>query len=502
MDEVLAFYSRKDIQKEMLRVAKNREIAVKYGDKGFGKRPDILQFPGDIVDLARSGVTSFHISEERWSDPLQLKTGMTKKQLDDLRTGWDLIIDLDCKNLEYSKIAAHLVIEALKFHDVKNLSVKFSGNKGLHIAVPFEAFPEKVENTPIKMLFPDGPKIIALYLGSLIKEKMGEEFIKHAGTLQNLAWEFEKDPASLEEFICPTHKVPLISKLKQDLGLVCPRCGGNEYVEFRGGIYVCAKCPNTFMTKTRGVALDMQYMECPICGKKQYEKRFNPFMVLSIDTVLISSRHMIRAPYSYNEKSGLISIPIKPEDILIFKKEQAEMKNVKVDADFLNLEKESDASQLLVESFDWWSKNQPKKSEKKEFREGSYEEIKEAIAEEHFPPCIKALKNGVSQDGRKRALFILINFLQSVGWNGDAIKKYAEGWNKKNYEALKEGYVISQLNYRLRAAQKILPPNCDNIAYYKDIGVCKPDDFCSRIKNPVNYAIRKGRKKEEKKRKS
>lgn len=492
-NEVLKFYSRKDIQKEMLRIAKNREVAVIYGDKGFGKRPDMLQFTGDIIDLVNGGATSFHFSEERWSDPLQLKPGMTKKQLDDLRTGWDLLIDIDCKNLEYSKIAAHLVVEALNFQNVKNISIKFSGNKGMHIAVPFEAFPEKVENTPTKLLFPEGPKIIALYLGSIIKEELGEEFLKYAGSLQNIGKDFEKDPTTLEEFVCPVHKVPLVSKFKQDIGLICPKCGGCDYVEFRGGIYICPKCPNTFMTKTKGITLNMQYMECPVCGKKQYDKKFNPFLILSIDTVLISNRHMFRAPYSYHEKSGLISIPIKTEDILKFKREWAEAKNVKVDTDFLNTEKESDASRLVVESFDWWSKLEKSKPEKKE-REGGYEEIKEAIPETYFPPCIKELAQGITQDGRKRALFILINFLQNVGWSNDKVKEYVEEWNKKNYEPLKEGYVISQLNYRVKA-QKILPPNCDNIAYYKDIGLCKPDALCNTIKNPVNYAVKKGRKK-------
>jgi hypothetical protein len=497
-NEVMKFYSRKDIQKEMLRVAKNREIAVKYGDSGFGKRPDILQFPGDIVDLARSGATSFHISEERWTDPLQLKPGMTKKQLDDLRIGWDLIIDIDCKDLEYSKIAANLVVEALKFHDVKNISVKFSGNKGLHIAVPFEAFPEKVEDKPTRLLFPDGPKIIALYLGNLIKERMGAEFLNYAGSAQNLAKNFDKDPKNLEEYICPTHKVPLIPKTKQDLGLICPRCGGSEYVEFSGGIYVCQKCPNTFMNKTGTGIVNMQQMECPICKRKEYDVRFNPFSILSIDTVLISNRHMFRMPYSYHEKSGLISIPLKPENILNFKKEWAKMENVKVEVDFLNLENESNASQLVVESFDWWSKLERSKPEKEERGEREYEELKEAIAEEHFPPCIKLLSKGMSQDGRKRAVFILMNFLQNVGWDQQRIEKYIGEWNKKNYEPLKEGYIISQLNYRKRG-MKIMPPNCDNVAYYKDIGVCVPDNFCSTIRNPVNYAIKKGRKKEEKK---
>lgn len=110
---------------------------------------------------------------------------------------------------------------------------------------------------------------------------------------------------------------------------------------------------------------------------------------------------------------------------------------------------------------------------------------------------MKLLSQGVSQDGRKRALFIMINFLQNVGWDNAKVEKYVNEWNKKNYEPLKEGYVISQLNYR-KKGNKIMPPNCDNIAYYKDIGVCKPDNLCSTIKNPVNYAIKKGRKKEKK----
>ncbi len=499
MDEVLRFYSRKDIQREMLKAARNREVAVKYGEKGFGKRPDVLQFLGDILELAKDGVTSFHISEERWSDSLQLKPGMTRKQLDELRTGWDLVIDIDCKDLEYSKLGAHLVIEALKFQNVKNISVKFSGNKGMHIAVPFEAFPEKVENNPTRLLFPEGPKIIALYLGSLIKEKLGEDFLRYAGSLQKIGETFERDPVSLEELTCPVHKVPLISKLKQDLGLVCPHCGGNEYAEFKGGIYICPKCQK-FMIKSKSVVLNMQYMECPICGNKQCERKFNPFLILNIDTVLISSRHMFRMPYSYHEKSGLISIPIKPENVLTFKREQAEIKNVKVEEDFMDIEKESDASQLLRESYDWWSRTERKKPEKEETKEGTYEDVKEAIPESYFPPCVKELLQGVSQDGRKRALFILINFLQNVGWDNERIRKYVDEWNKKNYEPLKEGYIISQISYR-KKAQKIMPPNCDNIAYYKDIGVCKPDGFCGMIKNPVNYTVRKKRNEKPEKKK-
>lgn len=498
MNELIEFYSRKDIQNEMVRIAKDREVGVRYGDKGFGKRPDMIQFGGDVLDLVKGGATSFHISEERWQDPLQLKTGMTKKQLDDLRIGWDLVIDIDCKELEYSKIAAHLIIQALKYNDVKNISVKYSGNKGLHIAVPFEAFPQKIEHTHVKQLFPDGPKAVALYLGNLIKDRLGQEFINYGENLEKIGETFGKTSEQLEEYICTQDKVPMIPKLKQDLGLVCPYCGGNEYAEFKGGVYMCPKC-NKFMAKTKNIILNAQQLECPICGKKQFEKKFNPFMVLEIDTVLISSRHMFRAPYSYHEKSGLISIPIKPEDVLNFKREQAQIKNVKIEADFLNTEKESDASKLLIESLDWWSKTEKKKKEA-EKKEGTYEDIKEAIPATAFPPCVQKILQGLSQDGRKRALFILINFMQNAGWSYESIDKQIREWNKKNYEPIKEGYIISQLGYRTKT-QKIMPPNCSNEAYYKDLGVCNPDNLCSMIKNPVQYAIRKSgaRNKEEKK---
>src|SRR3989344_7891959 len=100
---LLKYYSRRDVQKEIVEISKNREIAVNFGDKGYGKRPDVIQFENDVYELAKKGATSFHISEERWQNPLLIKTGMARKQLDDLRMGWDLLIDLDGINLDYSK---------------------------------------------------------------------------------------------------------------------------------------------------------------------------------------------------------------------------------------------------------------------------------------------------------------------------------------------------------------------------------------------------------------
>jgi len=44
---------------------------------------------------------------------------MDEQQANELRTGWDLIIDIDSKYIDYSKISAEVIINILKFHGVK-----------------------------------------------------------------------------------------------------------------------------------------------------------------------------------------------------------------------------------------------------------------------------------------------------------------------------------------------------------------------------------------------
>ena len=109
-----------------------------------------------------------------------------------------------------------------------------------------------------------------------------------------------------------------------------------------------------------------------------------------------------------------------------------------------------------------------------------------------FPPCIKLILAGI-QDGRKRSVFILTNYLTSIGWGYDKIEALLYEWNKKNPEPLREINLISQLRYHKQQQKKIMPPNCDNISYYKDFGVCQPDAFCARIKNPAQYSLLKAR---------
>ena len=163
----LKFYKREDIQKAMVEHAQNKELGVRYGD-GFGKRPDILMYPNEVLELAKQGVTSFHCSEEVWDNPLGISSDLTRKNLDELRAGWDLVLDIDCPDWEISKLTTYLFIKALKDNGIKEVSCKFSGNKGFHIGVPFEVFPQDVAGKKTKDIFPEGPKKVAQYLLNII----------------------------------------------------------------------------------------------------------------------------------------------------------------------------------------------------------------------------------------------------------------------------------------------------------------------------------------------
>lgn len=421
----LSHYKRSDIQEEIIANSKDREIAVKFNDN-FGKRPDILRHRNDVLELAKQGATSFHASEELWKNPLQIDISMKKHELDSLRTGWDLVIDIDCGMFEYSKIAADLIIKALKFHNVSSISCKFSGNKGFHIGVPFEAFPEKIRSEDTKKLFPDAPRKIALYLREMIKKPLGEKIM-----------EFENN----------------------DFSAIIKKAG-----------------------KTSG---EITYYD-------NATRKLNPEPFLNIDTLLISSRHLYRMPYSLHEKSGLVSTPLNPDKVSLFRKEFAIPKNVRISRHrFLDRAnaKSDEGKRLLMEALDFGMKQEVASQERKEFAAPE-----SALPEELFPPCIKHILDGL-EDGRKRALFILLNYFASIGWDYGMIEKKLKEWNAKNKGPLREVYLLGQLRYHRQNRKKVLPPNCSNEMYMQAIGVHK---YCEElhkkgIKNPAQYTLKRAR---------
>ena len=122
----LSYYKRPEVQEALTEAAQDREVAVMFRGKGFGKRPDVIRYPRDVLEFAKRKATSFHISEERWENPLSIQTGMSRKDANELRVGWDLVLDIDCPDWEISKLTTHLFIKALHDNYVQHISCKFS----------------------------------------------------------------------------------------------------------------------------------------------------------------------------------------------------------------------------------------------------------------------------------------------------------------------------------------------------------------------------------------
>lgn len=408
LSEIITYYSNKEICAELLRMAKDREIAAQF-TAGFGKRPDTLQFAADVIKQVRNGATSFHCSEERWSNPLILNPSVEKSELDKLRIGFDLVLDVDCKSLDIGTVCAKLILQALKWHGVDNYSIKFSGGTGWHIGVPFEAFP-----TDERIAFPEAPQAIAAYLKEFIRNQLSDGILEVENNLKILANIAGKPPSQL----------------------------------IRNGV-------------------------------------FDPYTVVGIDTVLIASRHLFRMPYSLNEKKWLVSLPIKEKDIDKFDIDMAKPQNVKkANVKFLDRDsvKANEATQLLIQAFDWQIRTKEKlEPSKTKIVKVEYEDKVPLAA---FPPCLKCMLQGLP-DGRKRSLFALINFLKNAKWSWPEIEQLVYEWNNINKPPLKTGYIKSQLSWHSRSGQRIPPPNCRQ--FYDDMAICKPDNICGKIKNPLNY---------------
>ncbi|MFH1365599.1 MAG: DNA primase small subunit domain-containing protein [archaeon] len=393
------YYSKPEVQEVIFNFAKNREVCPVYF-KGFGKRPDTLEYKGDIIELVKKGATSFHCSEELWKNPLEIETGMSEKAASELRLGWDFLLDIDSKYIDYSKIMAKEILKVLEFHGVKNVGIKFSGSRGFHMIIPWKAFPKEVNEVPTSQMFPEWPRIILNYLSE------------------------KAQPGLIRE----------ITKLSTK----------NEYV--------------------RDDAASKEVIP---------------------DLVLVSPRHLFRMPYSLHEKTALASIVLSKDEIDKFELKDASPLKVKI-KNFIPNSREAEAIELLREALDWNNQKNIGKQEKKVFNQ---EQIKiKDFSEKNLPPCVKDILNGMDKDGKKRALFVLINIFRSSGMEKDELEEKIYEWDKKNKPMLGETYIKPQLSWNFRR-KPLLPPNCKE--FYQGIGVCTPDEFCKTIKNPLNYLIRK-----------
>ncbi len=401
---ILEYYQRPDITGQLIKNAKNREIAGALRQGGFGQRPNILQFPSDVAQMVHTGVVSFHYSVEHWPHPMSVGT----KGYETTRTGWDMVLDMDSRlGIEESRIAALLVCDMLEKYSIKNYGIKFSGSRGFHIALPWVMFPKEVDYNPLSKRYPEVPQVIAGFVREKIRNRLMTELKKSAAVHESL--------------------------------------------------------------KTAAVT--------------------DPFYLVDVEKNW-SNRHMFRAPYSLNEKTWLASVPLTKQQLIVFETGIAKPENVRADAEFFRGE-ENEAQDLLRDALDWnaLQKKYEPKTRRSLARTGR-------IPEACFPPCIKAILAGL-EDGRKRSLFVLINFLRSAGWQWGEIEEKIRDWNMRNKDPLPNTTVIGQLRYQ-KNKDPVPPANCDVERYYKDIGICKPDVTCKTIKNPAGYALKRSGTMQEK----
>ncbi|MFZ1970911.1 MAG: DNA primase small subunit domain-containing protein [Candidatus Nanoarchaeia archaeon] len=442
------YYSKPEVQKALFEFSKDREVVPRYFE-GFGKRPDSLQYESDIFELVKKGATSFHCSEELWKDPLKIETGMVAKQLNELRKGWDLLIDIDSKYIDYSKIMAEEVINFLKKNGVRNVGVKFSGSKGFHIIVPWKAIPKEINGNKTSDMFPEFARIAVEYIYTNIKKSYTER---------------------VNQLNYSNSEYPTASKyIKRESGAP----------EFN----ILSNVPSKKLNSTSG-ALSTQIENLQ---STQNEKLWNKQS--DADLILVSPRHLFRMPYSLHEKTSKASIVLSEDELKNFQLTDADPMNVKI-KNFMPDSKEREASRLFLEALDWY-KGKAENKEKIVYSSEKLEKFKqikfEKLTDNNFPPSIQKILSGI-KDGKKRALFILINFFRSINMDKEEIEKRILDWNKKNLPPLNEGYIKTQLSWSYRKPS-VMPPNYDK-DYYKGIGIT-PTSEEVHLKNPVSYMIKK-----------
>ncbi len=408
--DIVDYYSRKDISEEITKNAAGREVAGAFMDGSYDARPNILQYPSDVVQMAQKGITSFHYSVELWKNPMAISAG----NYDALRSGWDFLIDIDSKiGMEGAQLAAIEICRFLEKYGIKNYGLKFSGSRGFHICLPSRMFPKEIDYKPAEKLYPEAPRIMAEF----IRDKISESLMKELLRLK---------PAK-----------ELVSTLEEQ------------------------------------------------------PSRLSPYLFVEIEKGW-GNRHMFRAPYSFNEKTWLVSVPINSGQLQNFSTGMAKPENVRIKEAFFG-GGENEAESLFLEAWDW-NALRNKAVEKKEPTPKLVYEKK--IPETMFPPCIKLILAGL-KDGKKRSIFILINFLRMMNWNWEEIEQAVKDWNTRNTPPLPLSTVTGQLRWAQQNMRT--PANCppEGDLYYSSTGLCQPDEICKNftdsitIKNPIAYPFRK-----------
>jgi hypothetical protein len=500
------FYSRPEVQEAIAKFGKNREVVPRYFE-AFGKRPDTIGYPSDILSLVKKGATSFHCSEEIWKDPLSIESDMNQKEANELRTGWDLLIDIDSKYLDVSKILAKLIVEKLENLGVKNYGIKFSGSKGFHLIVSSKAFPREFDGKKTNEMFPEWPRAICEYLMQITRREFNKSvgrIFENEGALKRVDEKKNKEAlcpecgraarkGSLVVLECPVCHTTIQRKdmklTKRRLKCIGENCAGVLEIKEQKDYFQCSYCDNVSSiskTETSGryATTFTEHAKNSEDYSKELKEEFAGANFGAADLVLVAPRHLFRMPYSLHEKTALASVVLEKGDIEGFLPKDANPMSVKI-KEYMPNNLEGEARGLLSEALEWKKNKDSKEKEiegKRYSEDKVYEEVDfTGVSEDMFPPAIKKLLLGL-EDGKKRGLFILITFLRSLNFSQEFVNKRVREWNEKNKPPLKEGYVRSQIEWHFKQKKKILPPNYSNEAFYKDLGLLTE---IPKTKNPI-----------------
>lgn len=393
MLDVIKYYS--GVADIIFASSADREVAFAYSDGMYDKRPNMLQYKTDVVQMAKKGITSFHFSVERWTNPMMISA----ERYDELRKGFDIILDIDSGlGIGEAQLAGKLICSLLGKYGIKNYGVKFSGRRGFHISIPWEMIPDK---EMMKSRYPEIPRLVSTF----IRERISADLMKE-------------------------------------------------------------------LIKTRTAKELMKSIDKPA-------DKLDPFMFIEVEKDW-GNRHMFRAPYSLNEKTWLVSLPL--DRIENFNIELARPENVKPDPDLMFIRGEKNEAELLViDALDWAAVKLKAETPK---RKKQYTNSGKRIGEEMFPPCMKLALNGLN-DGRKRSVFTIVSFLKAMNWNWDEIEEKLKEWNSRNKMPLPTSILLGQMRWAQQNSRT--PANCFHHQFYVSIGICQPDDRCKKIKNPINY---------------
>jgi len=278
--------------------------------------------------------------------------------------------------------------------------------------------------------------------------------------------------------------------------MLCPSCNGKMNRVSEREIHFCANCKiNTVKLEASGYTVGGETRINKIKFKREDVIKSTED---AVDVVLVSSRHLFRAPYSLHEKTAFASVVIDKKDLDNFRPTDADPLKIVEPKSFMPDCVEGEARELLVQALEWGrAKVKPEKTKK--YEGGAIDIQGLSISDDMFPPVINKILDGIKTDGRKRALSLLLSFFTSLEFPQEFIEEKIAEWNVKNYHPLKEGYVKSQIAWYVK--NKRMPPNYDK-PIYKELGIRGAPE--SGMKNPINYTIKmamraKGRGVEKKK---